>query len=119
MRRIFLACPYGHTDPAVVERRFEICNRVAAQIVRSGHIVFSQVSMSHPINGHLGDLDKAGVGALWAPVDRAFMEAMTEIVVIDEPGWRESAGVSREMGFFRERNQPVQLWSEVEHEFAT
>lgn len=118
MRRIFLACPYGHPDPAVVEHRFDVCNRVAAAIARAGNVVFSQVSMSHPINAHLKDLDKAGIGALWAPIDQAFMEAMNEIIVIDEPGWQESAGVQREIAFFRDRGQPVSLWSEAGAEFA-
>ncbi len=118
MRKIFLACPYGHADTAVVEQRFEIANAVAAQIARSGSVVFSQVSMSHPINRHLAELDKAGIGRLWAPIDQAFMEDMNELVVIDEPGWKESAGVAREIDFFRAKNRRVSLWSDIAHEFA-
>ncbi len=118
MRKIFLACPYGHADAAVVEQRFEVANAVAATIARSGSIVFSQVSMSHPINRHLADLDKAGVGKLWAPIDAAFMADMNELIVIDEPGWKESAGVAREIAFFKERDRRVSLWSEVAAEFA-
>lgn len=117
MRKIFLACPYGHADKAVVERRFDISNAVAARIVRNGATVFSQVSMSHPINGHLADLDKAAIGALWGPVDAVFMDAMEELIVVDEPGWKESAGVAREIEFFKERNRRVSLWSEAESDF--
>ena len=117
MRKIFLACPYRHADSAIVEQRFEISNRVAAQIARTGAVVFSQVSMSHPINAHLADLDKAGIGRLWAPIDQVFMEAMEELVVIDEPGWKESAGVAREIAFFKERNKAVSLWSEIQADF--
>lgn len=118
MRKIFLACPYGHADAAVVERRYDVANAVAAKIVLSGSVVFSQVSMSHPINRYLAGLDKAGIGRLWAPIDQAFMEDMTELVVIDEPGWKESAGVAREIEFFRTRNRRVSLWSDVAQEFA-
>jgi hypothetical protein len=118
MRKIFLACPYGHADKLVVEQRFEQSNKVAAQIVRAGAIVFSQVSMSHPINQHLTELDKNGISKLWAPIDQVFMEAMDELVVIDEPGWKESAGVAREIEFFRSRNRRVSLWSEVQGEFS-
>jgi hypothetical protein len=117
MRKIFLACPYGHTEKAVIEHRFEVANAVAAKIARSGSVVFSQVSMSHPINRHLSDLDKAGVGKLWAPIDAAFMEDMTELIVIDEPGWKESFGVAREIEFFKTNDRRVSLWSEVRHEF--
>lgn len=44
---------------------------------------------------------------------------MTEIVVIDDPGWRESAGVAREMEAFAAKGQRVSLWSEVQAEFKT
>ncbi|MGZ9724140.1 DUF1937 family protein [Rhizobium miluonense] len=118
MRKIFLACPYGHADKTVVEQRFEISNAVAAAIARSGSVVFSQVSMSHPINKHLSDLDKAGIGNLWAPIDQVFMDAMDELIVIDEVGWKESAGVAREIEFFKIRNRRVSLWSEVTSEFS-
>lgn len=118
MRKIFLACPYGHADKSVVEQRFEISNVVAAEIARAGSVVFSQVSMSHPINKHLCDLDKAGIANLWAPIDRVFMEAMDELIVIDEPGWKESAGVAREIEFFKSRSRRVSLWSEVKAEFS-
>ncbi|WP_019644248.1 DUF1937 family protein [Novispirillum itersonii] len=118
MRKIFLACPYGHADRVVVEHRFQVSNAVAARIARKGCVIFSQVSMSHPINQHLAGLDKAAVGALWAPIDAAFMEMMDELVVVDIPGWQESAGVAREIEFFKSRGRRVSLWSEIEAEFA-
>ncbi|MDX7951374.1 DUF1937 family protein [Lichenihabitans sp. Uapishka_5] len=118
MRKVFLACPYGHPDGAVVEERFELSNAVAAKIARAGGVVFSQVSMSHPINRHLGDLDKAGISALWAPIDQSFMQSMEELIVIDAPGWKDSSGVAREIRFFEDRGRRVSLWSDVEAEFA-
>ncbi|WP_219219362.1 DUF1937 family protein [Variovorax boronicumulans] len=118
MRKIFLACPYGHDDKEVVAQRFQLSNRVAARIVKTGCAVFSQVSMSHPINGELTGLDKAGIGKLWAPVDQVFMDAMEELIVIDAPGWKDSAGVAREMQIFKDRGCPVHLWSVVEASFA-
>lgn len=117
MRKVFLACPYGHSDAGVVEQRFRASNVIAARIVRAGATVFSQVSMSHPINAEMHGLDKAAIGALWAPVDAVFMDAMEELVVLDITGWKESAGVAREIEFFKERGRRVSLWSEVEGEF--
>ncbi len=117
MRKIFLACPYGHNDKEVVEQRFELSNKVASHIVRAGSAVFSQVSMSHPINAQLTDLDKAAIGKVWAPVDEVFMDAMEELIVVDAPGWQESSGVAREIKYFQDRGRPVHLWSEVESTF--
>ena len=117
MRKIFLSCPYSHADAEVVEQRFRACNEVAATIVRAGHVVFSQVSMSHPINLCLAELDRAAIGRLWAPVDAFYMDHLEELIVLDLPGWRDSAGIRREMEFFEAGGQRVSLWSEVEHEF--
>lgn len=118
MRKIFLACPYGHDDAAVVEGRFDLANGVAAKIVQAGATVFSQVSMSHPINKALSGLDRQAVGRLWAPIDEHFMDVMEELIVVDAPGWREISGIKREIAYFESRGRKISLWSEVEREFA-
>ena len=46
---IYLAAPYSHPDPGVRERRFRAINRAAAALIAEGRIVFSPISMSHPI----------------------------------------------------------------------
>lgn len=118
MRKIFLACPYSHTDAKVVHERFIQCNEVAATIVESGNAVFSQVSMSHPINLAFKDKDSAAIGKLWGPVDAVFMEAMEELIILDLPGWDISSGIKREIEFFKNKGRPVSLWSEVSAQFS-
>lgn len=117
MRKIFLACPYSHADAEVIHERFIQCNRVAANIIASGNAVFSQVSMSHPINLAFEGKDNAAIGKLWAPVDAVFMAAMEELIVLDLPGWDLSSGIKREIEFFKGRGQKVSLWSEVAEAF--
>ncbi|MGY2138924.1 DUF1937 family protein [Pseudomonas reactans] len=117
MRKIFLACPYSHADAAVVHGRFIECNNVAAVIIQAGHAVFSQVSMSHPINQAFLGIDGAAIGKLWAPVDAVFMELLEELIVLDLPGWELSGGIKREMEFFAARGRQVNLWSQVSAEF--
>ncbi|QKJ88591.1 DUF1937 family protein [Paramixta manurensis] len=117
MRKIFLACPYSHADQEVVNARFVACNEVAATIIESGNLVFSQVTMSHPINLAFTHTEKSQVGKRWAPVDAVFMAAMEELIIVDLPGWDQSAGIQREIEFFKARNQRVSLWSDVKDEF--
>ncbi|WP_426217753.1 DUF1937 family protein [Pseudomonas sp. DWRC2-2] len=117
MRKIFLACPYSHADASVTHDRFITCNNVAAAIVESGNAVFSQVSMSHPINLAFEGKDSVAIGKLWAPVDAFFMETLEELVILDLPGWDLSSGIKREIEFFKSRGRRVSLWSEVESEF--
>ncbi|MCS4251582.1 MULTISPECIES: DUF1937 family protein [unclassified Pseudomonas] len=118
MRKIFLACPYSHADAAVVEERFIACNTVAAGIIEAGHAVFSQVSMSHPINQAFVGKDNAAIGKLWAPVDAVFMELLDELIVLDLPGWELSGGIKREIAFFEARGRRVSLWSNVAAQFT-
>lgn len=118
MRKIFLACPYSHVDAQVIEQRFLACNQVAATIIEAGHGVFSQVSMSHPINLCFAGKDNATIGKLWAPVDALFMSAMDELIVLDLPGWKDSGGIKREIEVFETTGRRVSLWSEVRHEFV-
>ncbi len=118
MRSFFLACPYGHTDAKVVESRFVKCNQVSAHVIAAGHAIFSQVSMSHPINNELKAMGRDDISVLWAPVDQHFMQAMDELIVLDIDGWKESSGVAREIAFFESANRPVHYWSEIEKEFV-
>lgn len=118
MRKIFLACPYSHADADVVQQRFVACNRVAAQIMEAGDAVFSQVTMSHPINLVLTKTEKAAIGKMWAPVDALYLNLMEELIILDLEGWDKSAGIQREIEFYRARGQRVSLWSEVAAEFA-
>jgi len=117
MRKIFLACPYSHADASVTHDRFIQCNKVAAAIIESGNVVFSQVSMSHPINLAFEGKDSAAIGKLWAPVDAVFMDMMQELIILDLPGWDLSSGIKREIEFYKSRGQKVSLWSEVVGEF--
>ena len=118
MRKIFLACPYSHSDDSVVQDRFIECNKVAATIIECGHAVFSQVTMSHPINQALEKTEKANIGKMWAPVDAVFLDLMEELIILDLNGWDKSTGIKREIEFYQQRGQRVSLWSEVKHEFS-
>ncbi|WP_434638287.1 DUF1937 family protein [Klebsiella sp. I138] len=119
MRKIFLACPYSHADNHIVEQRFLACNKVAAQIMESGHAVFSQVTMSHPINLMLTKTAKENIGKMWAPVDALYLDLMAELIILDLDGWDRSAGIKREIEFYESRGQRVSLWSQVQDEFTS
>jgi hypothetical protein len=47
---IYLGSPYTHPDPKVREERFEKATRAAAHLVEKGHIVYSPITMTHPID---------------------------------------------------------------------
>lgn len=100
---IYLAAPYTHTDPAVREQRFAIANRVAADLIRAGHQVFSPISHSHPIalNGAPSDW------LTWEALDRRLLAASDELSVLMLDGWRESRGVQAEIDLAIEMDLPI------------
>ena len=46
MKKIYLAIPYTNME----EKSFILANEVAAELINEGYIVYSPISMSHPIS---------------------------------------------------------------------
>jgi hypothetical protein len=104
---IYLACPYTHPDPAVRRARFEIATAVAADLIRAGHIVYSPITMTHPIDLVLAGESNTLGSEYWVAFDEAFMEMCSEMVVIQLDGWQQSNGIRREMAYFTDRKKPI------------
>lgn len=104
MRKIYLAGPYSHPDSLVREQRFTMLNKVAAILMAQKDIVFSPISMTHPIatecNLPLG-------WDFWEANDRAFIEWCDVLVVAKLPGWKESAGVEKEIAIAKGMGKEV------------
>ncbi|OYZ12936.1 MAG: hypothetical protein B7Y35_15725 [Sphingomonadales bacterium 28-64-96] len=115
----YLACPYGHPDLGVRLERFEAANLAAANLIQEGRIVFSPISMTHPI-----DLVMAAEGEnmgtdYWVKFDEAFMELCSEMIVLAIPGWQESKGVTREIEFFRQHGKRVLLMQSTSESYES
>lgn len=92
---IYLAIPYSHPDPAVREQRYQLANRVTAQLIQQGHVVFSPISHSHNISPLLPP--QVDTWETWKMQDLPFLRVCSTLVVITAEGWRESVGVQAEI----------------------
>lgn len=101
---IYLAAPYSHPDPAVMDRRFHEINAVAAQLMQSGEFIFSPISHTHPI-AMAGGLPTGW--DFWEKYDRAILSACCEVRVLMLDGWRESRGVTAEIAIAIKLGLPV------------
>lgn len=109
---VYLACPYTDPDPDVRRRRFEAATKAAAELIRRGEIVYSPITMTHPIDVVLaGEAGTLG-SDYWVAFDEAFMEMSTEMVVLQIPGWDRSNGVAREIEYFRNAGKPIRYMTE-------
>jgi len=102
--RIYLACPYSHTDPNVRQKRFEQANMAAAKLMQEGHHVFSPISHTHPI-ALAGDLPKGW--DYWQEYDRMFIEWCEVVYVLAIDGWDDSVGVQAEIAIAEELGKVV------------
>jgi hypothetical protein len=104
---IYLACPYTDPDPAVRKTRFEVATAVAADLIRAGHIVYSPITMTHPVDMVLAGASNTLGSDYWVAFDEAFMEMCSEMVVIRLDGWERSNGIRREIGYFTNHKKPI------------
>ena len=104
---IYLACPY--TDPSleVRERRFLAATEAAAKLIQKGYIVFSPVTMTHPIDRTLAVGESTLGTEFWVSFDKAFMEVCSEMAILRVEGWDRSAGILREREFFESKGRRV------------
>ncbi len=107
---IYLASPYSHPDAAVRQQRFEAACRVAAELIRRGHVVFSPIAHSHSIAQHGLPMD----WGFWEAQDRRLLAACDELWVLKLDGWQHSRGVQAEIAIVRALGKPVRFVSEAE-----
>jgi hypothetical protein len=104
---IYLAGPYTHSNKHIKEARYEAITRAAAKLVVKGYIVYSPITMTHPIDVILAH-EHATLGSdYWVSFDEAFMEHCSEMVVLTLSGWEQSSGIKREVKFFTDRKRPI------------
>jgi len=106
---VYLAAPYSHPDLAVRRARFEAATAAAARLVAQGRVVFSPLTMTHPIDLALAQGGESLGSAYWVAYDEAFMEHCTEMLILPLDGWESSSGIRRERAFFESRNRPVRF----------
>jgi hypothetical protein len=107
---IYLACPYTHTDFSVMEARYKLANDFAAQLIGAGSIVFSPITMTHPIDKILARNESTLGSEYWVKFDEAFMHVCSKMIVLMVDGWSESQGIRREIEFFKNLNKEVEFW---------
>jgi hypothetical protein len=91
----YLACPYSHPDPEMLNYRFNHVTRAAARLmVENPKLnVFSPITNSHPLHvvGMRGDWET------WKRIDTQYLRLCKAIIVLKLDGWTCSVGVTEEI----------------------
>lgn len=102
---LYLASPYSHSDPVVVEKRFEDICRIAGKLMNDGEIVFSPIAHCHVIAMRC---ELPIHWEFWKRIDEEFIRRSDKVVVAMMPGWKESKGVTAEIAIATELGIPVE-----------
>lgn len=100
----YLASPYTAHPGGLYAAHQQICDVLAA-FVRAGVPAFSPICHTHAA-AVFGGLDPRDHG-LWMPFDQPLAAAARGCVIVQLPGWEESAGVAMERDWFEAAGKPV------------
>jgi hypothetical protein len=100
----YIAAPYTHTNPDVVQFRIRSVNAFCADLFAKGVHLFSPLSMCHPIAmSHNLPTD----ALYWHAYNRKMCNLCSHLVVLMLPGWQESLGVQCEIDLFFTSKKPI------------
>lgn len=105
--KIYLAIPYSFNH----ELGFRAANKMAARLIDQGHIVYSPISMSHPIQQYM---TQSNTFETWMKQDLEFIDWCDEVHVvhIGEMGMElieKSKGVTMELNYAKKHDKPIKI----------
>ena len=101
---IYLASPYTHRCPDVVDARRRATVAVLSLMLLSGEVVYSPIAHSHLLTV------EQGLGVDWTTWEAhclGMLAVADRVRVLCLPGWESSEGVRAELAFARELGKPV------------
>ena len=102
----YVAAPYTHDDPGMVETRKAAVDIWAAALMNMGVPALSPLSYESALKDW-------GISIMpaeeWYRFDRQLMQTCDRIVIMGLPGWEQSRGVSIEIAHAQENDMPIYL----------
>lgn len=102
---VYLATPFYHQSYDIMELRFKIVSRVAAEFMIKGVHVFSPISHCYPM-AREADLPRGW--DYWQHYDRKMIRMCSRMIVLMLDGWKESSGIKHETELAKEMGIPIE-----------
>lgn len=100
---IYLASPYSHPDPAVVEERYQRTLEYTASVLSDGIHIYSPIVHCHVLKPKITD----DSWEFWKKHDAHMIHLCEELHVLTLDGWATSVGVQWELEFARLLHKPI------------
>ena len=101
----YLASPYSHHDPKVVEYRFKETAYMAAQLMAQRRYVFSPIAMCHPMA--FSKCQLPGDFEFWNEFDIIMIKLCDYLIIFPLDGWTKSSGIREEVKIAKKWNKPI------------
>lgn len=108
---VYVAAPYSHEHPEVVAGRMHAFDAAIARLLLEGECFPISPLMNHAI---IGRHNIPGDWTFWQNYSRRLLARCDEVLVLDLPGWAESAGVTGEIELARSLSMEVR-WFPFDH----
>lgn len=108
---LYIASPYTHEDPEVMERRYEEVFRFTQNLLQTGVVAFSPIVYGRAF--HVREV-MAGHYKAWQQFNDEMILRSDAVYVYQIPGWKTSKGVQHEIIFAKMNNVPVRFFSHTE-----
>jgi len=101
---IYLASPYSHPDPLVVEDRYQKALKIVAEYAQLKIAVYSPIVHWHVVAKRY---ELPTDAAFWAGLNETMLKRCSKLVVLAIDGWNESLGVQQEYDWALELGLPI------------
>jgi hypothetical protein len=108
MSYLYLASPYTHNDPAVMEERYQKAAEMCAYLLRRGMYVYSPIVHCHEL---AKNFDLPRDFSFWKGYNTAMLRHADKLLVLTIPGVSESVGVQEEISLAASLNLPTIYFS--------
>lgn len=96
---VYLAVPYTHPDPKVMEERYEKVCIAAGELISRNYQVYSPISQFHSV----AKFCKLPTDwNYWRDLNKSVLECCRALLVLTLDGWKESVGVQDEIEVAKE-----------------
>lgn len=102
---IYLASPYTHADPWVMEERYLRAARVLSQLLATGLWTYSPIVHCHEL-AKIASLPKDA--KFWQAYDFAMIRVCSKLMILRIDGWEQSRGVAAEKAEAERLGIPVE-----------
>lgn len=101
---IYLASPYTHKNPAVMQLRHDMVCQAAAYLIMRGYTVFCPVAHLHNISSFYSHAHHS----VWLKQDMAFLSLCKKLIILKLHHWEASDGIHIEQNLAKELNIPIE-----------